>query len=106
MGESRAMALAFENLKNNLGNSGIYDFKIERLDLRRDKPLADPSVMVKAVLRAAPDKLYESLADEFLERLDMLSGMAGAAEIINMKIRLDEAYKKIKKRITYAKFEL
>ncbi|MDX1358959.1 MAG: DUF5702 domain-containing protein, partial [Clostridia bacterium] len=96
MGENRAKSLAFENLKNNLGNSSIYDFRIERLEISRNKPLIDPSVMAKAVLRAATDDFYASLADEFMERFDMLSGMAGAAEIINMKMRLDEAYKKLK----------
>jgi hypothetical protein len=96
----RAWMIAADNLLNNLGDSNIYDFKIKNLEIRADKPIANPGVMIGAVKKAMTDDIYKSLADEFMDKFDILSKMTGAAEIINMKMQIDKAYKKIKDGMT------
>lgn len=89
-------ASACENLLVNLGDSRLYDFAVEDIMVSFGKPITDPGTAYGLIMKAAPDDVYQSLVDEFTERFGMLSGMTGAAEIISLKMKLDDAYREIR----------
>ncbi len=96
MNNDTAEAIAFENIKNNLGEAGIYNFRIENLEVNFSKGIANPDILSLMLEDVATDDVYKSLISEFLERFDILSNISGAAEIITLKMKLDKSYKKIK----------
>ncbi len=100
MSDERAMALAGDNLLKNLDDSKMFDFKIEEISIEKSKCINNRKVLLGMLEKAAPDDVYQSMADEFLERFDILSGLSGAAGIITLKMKMDKAYQKIKDSMT------
>ena len=91
-----AESVAADNLKSNLGSSGVFDFRIEDISIITGNKLTDIETILPMLEKIAADDVYKSLTDEFLDRFDVLSGVTGAAEIITLKMKLDKAYQNIK----------
>lgn len=89
-------SIVIENLSNNLANDGIYDFRIEDIQISKGNDLIKIQTMLKMIEISAADDVYKNLIDEFLDRFDVISGFSGAAEIIALKMKLDKSYQKIK----------
>jgi len=96
MNQEVAKSIAVDNLKSNLGNSGMFDFNVEDISVMMGNKLIDIGNMLPMLEKIAADDVYKSLIDEFLDRFNVLSGVAGTAEIITLKMKLDKAYQNIK----------
>jgi len=85
-----------DTVERCLDNPGLYDFVLEDVQIEVSGPLADPEVMKNAILSVASDDFYENAINGFLERFDILKGFGGAAEIIGLKMKVDEAVMKFR----------
>ena len=103
MSNDTAKATALENIKKNLGEAGIYEFQIENLEVSFSKRIVNPDTLNLMLKDIATDAVYESLFNEFLERFDILSDIPGTVEIINLKMKLDKSYQKIKESMNALK---
>ncbi len=95
-----AESVAADNLKKNLGDSKLFDFRVEDISLKMGRSLTDSGTLIQMLEKVSRDDIYKDIIDEFVERFDVLSGVTGTVEIINLKMKLDRAYKKIKDSMT------
>lgn len=98
-----AEAIVLNNLENNLGESTIYDFQIEEIEIEFSESISGTDVLAPMLEIIATDDIYKSLIDEFMERFDILTDITGVAEIITLKMQLDKSYQKIKDSMTALK---
>lgn len=100
IGLNTAESIAGGNLRKNLEDSGVFDFRVEEISILPGGELTDTGTVIKMLGNIALDDVYKSLIDEILERFDILSGITGTAEIITLKMKMDKTYKKIKDSMT------
>ena len=94
--EETSGKLAQEAVLQGLPEKGLYDFRIESIEVNFSGALSDPCSMEEAVMAVAGDDLYMNAADEFIERLDILESIKGTADIIKLKMEVDEAVMKFR----------
>jgi hypothetical protein len=94
--EREAEENARKVIAQSLGEPGFYDFVIEDLQIVFTGSLAQPKVMKEAVLQVASDDLYKNAIKGFIDRFNIFKGFGGAAEVIELKMKVDMAVRKFR----------
>ncbi len=94
--KEEALEIAGNTIMESLEAPAFYDFKLEAIQVHFSGSLSKPEYLKEAVLSVASDDLYENVINGFIERFNIFKGLSKAAEIVNLKMKVDEAVKKFK----------
>ncbi|MBN1623477.1 MAG: hypothetical protein JW903_03830 [Clostridia bacterium] len=96
LNEMEAEETVHKIITESLGGPGFYDFAIEDLQIVFTDSLAQPGVLKEAVLLAASDELYKNVIEGFIDKFNIFNGFSGAADVINLKMKVDEAVRRFR----------